>query len=155
MKFDINEIRKKKYKFSETLCVDWDMFDKLCIDLSNQISSEKFDLVVGVIRYGAPFAHQVARLIDTPFDYVLLSGKYTKPEWLGEESMFPKNKKLLIIDDTSGTGFTLETLKNFFQNNDVKTCSAFYSKSGYIPNYGFALDEKIFVKWPWHYSPNV
>lgn len=144
--------KKEVYRFTETRIVTWDEIDAYCASLKPAVEGN--DLIIGILRYGAPIATLLARHTNLPLDFVLLSDRVTEPTWLGDDVNFPVGKRLLLVDDTCGTGYTLKRLTQFFseKQNTVSTLSMFYCRDWHKPDLGMPISEKTFILWPWHYG---
>jgi len=114
----------------------------------------KADLVVGIGDGGVVPAALVAERIDCEretirFQYRGKDNKpiHEKPVRVGEFKI-PKNvKKVLLVDDASMSGKTMEEAKKLLRDLDVKTLS-FIGKADYVV---FPEIDSC-VKWPWSFS---
>jgi adenine/guanine phosphoribosyltransferase-like PRPP-binding protein len=151
-KEQIQQSRKEAFRFSTIHDVTWAEIDAFSLRYASLSAS--FDLLIGVLRYGAPIVTALSRATGLPHDYVLFSGNFPEPTWLGDVENVPKNMRLLLVDDTCGTGATFIALKQFFEahGNQVQTMSMFYSKERYIPDYGTEISADTYVRWPWQYG---
>ena len=151
-KNQIQQSRKEAFKFSSIHNVTWNEIDAFCQRYASLASS--FDLLIGVLRYGAPIVTALSRTTGLPHDYVLFSGNFPEPTWLGDAANIPRNMRLLLVDDTCGTGVTFTALKQFFEarGNHVQTMSMFFSKERYVPDYGTKISADTYVRWPWQYG---
>ena len=141
---------------SEKLIVDWKEYNKTVEKLAVQIyqSGYKPDLLVGIMRGGAPMIDVLSRVFKLKCAYLAVesySGKGIEDEqgdivFSREMSSIAKNMggKILLCDDLSDTGITLnksvdwlkkyEPIKNKIKN--IKTATLWKKKkSTFEPDY--------------------
>ncbi len=111
------------------------------------------DLVVGVAEGGVVPASLVAFKMGTGLHIVKINfrdddntPRFDHPK-VFSNGKYVKNKKILIVDDVSVTGKTLEKAKELFAGNDIRTLT-FKGKADYV------LFPEIAecVNWPWKIS---
>jgi hypoxanthine phosphoribosyltransferase len=111
------------------------------------------DIVVGIGRGGIVPASMIAHQLAVPLfiasvNYRDDSNQPTRksPEFLNEfSSSFPEGSRILLVDDVSVTGKTLELVK--------KTLTAFPVKTFVLKGKAEAVlfpDIKTCVNWPWN-----
>lgn len=147
------ELRREAFRFNHIRNVTWAEIRAFCQSMQTQAAQA--DIIVGVLRNGAPIAAILAELTGRPLEFVLLNAQHTTPLWLGKQ--LPRGRRLLVVDDTCGTGFTFNTLRTFFEaeGNHVKTLSMFYSLARHRPDYGNAVAADIYLRWPWEGEDDV
>lgn len=112
----------------------------------------RFDLVVGIARGGlAPsmlIAHQFdCELVLLTFNYRDDNNqpRYEEPAFLsGAISDIPKDKKILLVDDVSVSGKTLNAAKELLREYSVTTF-ALKGKADLV----LFTDIRECVNWPW------
>lgn len=116
----------------------------------NAFSLPDFDLVVGVDNGGLIPASLIAFKLKTELDTIKINFRdesnkpiYDQPKIFSEIKKII-NKKILIVDDVSVTGKTLEKAKQLFSGNDVKTLTL-KGKADYV----IFPEITECVKWPW------
>ena len=131
------------------MIVEWEEYKKIVERLAIQINNNYTPTVlVGIMRGAAPIIDILSRILKLPIAYIVIqsySGKGTEDQQgqlmfareissLAEDKDF---KKVLLIDDLSDTGLTLnksiEWLQNYPQTKDfikeVKTACLWKKKS--------------------------
>jgi len=85
-----------------------------------------FDLVVGIAEGGKVPAGIIAYKLEADLNIIKISFRdeantplYSDPVLIGHKGN--QNKKILIVDDVSVTGKTLEKASKLFPGNEVKT----------------------------------
>ena len=116
----------------------------------NTFSLPHFDLVVGIGDGGLVPASLLAFKLETELEIIKInfrdesnSPRYDLPKVLAGIKEI-KNKKILIVDDVSVTGKTLEKAKELLSENDVKTLTL-KGKADYV----IFPEISDCVKWPW------
>lgn len=101
-----------------------DFFSRL-----DEISFEKFDLIVAIGNGGIIPASFIQQKINIPMRIIRINYRddSNTPRFndakLLEEKGFPLNdKKILLVDDVSKSGKTLDKAKDYLKNNRIKTC---------------------------------
>ncbi|HSD63371.1 MAG TPA: phosphoribosyltransferase [Ignavibacteriaceae bacterium] len=109
-----------------------------------------FDLVIGIAEGGKVPAGIIAYKLDADLNIIKISFRdesntplYDQPIILSDV-MEIKNKKILIVDDVSVTGKTLEKARRLFPGNEVKTL-ALKGTADYV----VFPEIKDCVNWPW------
>ena len=112
------------------ILVDWEEFgimvDKLALKIRR--SGMKFDNICGIARGGLPLAVALSHKLKIPFTEV------------------PEGDNLLVVDDISDTGKTLEKFKDstiacLYSSDWTKTKPFFYVKT--------KTDEDSWIVFPW------
>jgi uncharacterized protein len=111
-----------------------------------------FDIVVGITRGGLVPAMLIAHQFDCQlrllsFNYRDDSNepKYDEPVFLsGTIDDLPKDKKILLVDDVSVSGKTLNAVKKLLSSHNVST----FVMKGKADHVLFT-DIKECVNWPW------
>jgi len=141
---------------SEKLIISWEDYNNTVEKLAVQIydSGYKPTLLVGIMRGGAPMIDVLSRVFKLKCAYLAVesySGKGVEDEqgeivFSREMSSIAKNMggKILLCDDLSDTGITLNKSVNWLQNydpikskiEDIKTATLWKkNKSTFEPDY--------------------
>ena len=134
---------------SEKMIVEWEEYKKIVEKLAIEIhASYKPTVLIGIMRGAAPIIDILSRILKLPIAYIVIqsySGEGMEDQqgrlmFAREISSLANNddfKKVLLIDDLSDTGLTLNksiewlknygTTKNFI--NEVKTACLWKKKS--------------------------
>lgn len=126
-------------------------------EIAGRISDLKlphFDLVVGIAEGGLVPSGMIAYKLGIELNVIRISFRdaantplYDHPRLFSETKKI-KNKKILIVDDVSVTGKTLEKAKEVLAGNDVKTLTL-KGKADYV----LFPEISDCVKWPWKIYP--
>jgi hypoxanthine phosphoribosyltransferase len=141
--------------------VSWNQTYELLSQLSNTIEKSKFkpEIIVGISRGGWIPARIISDLIGTK-KIVNISVEFyegiakTKPKPIISEkfSHSVNNKKILVVDDLTDTGASLELVKsNLKKKNalDVRTATIYHKPwSVIVPNY-YGKETRKWVVFPW------
>ena len=113
--------------------------------LSKKISSFSPDCIVAIARGGLTIGHFLAEKMDIREIYTINAISYEKDKKLKEIKIFnipdlKNKKKVLLVDDISDSGDTLEKiinkLKKIYPSLEIKTATIFYKKtSKVIPDF--------------------
>ena len=134
---------------SEKMIVEWEEYKKIVEKLAIEIhKSYKPTVLIGIMRGAAPIIDILSRILKLPIAYIVIqsySGKGTEDKqgqlmFAREISSLANDRdftKVLLIDDLSDTGLTLnksiEWLKNYGPTKDyiqeVKTACLWKKKS--------------------------
>lgn len=116
----------------------------------NKYTLPHFDLVVGIGNGGLVPASLLAFKLKTELEFIKINFRdetntpiYSQPQILSNIKDI-KNKKILIVDDVSVTGKTMEKAKQLLSENDVKTLTL-KGKADYV----IFPEITECVKWPW------
>ena len=133
---------------SEKMIVEWEEYKKIVEKLAIEIhASYKPTVLIGIMRGAAPIIDILSRILKLPIAYIVIqsySGEGMEDQqgqlmFAREISSLANNddfKKVLLIDDLSDTGLTLnksiEWLKNYGPTknfiNEVKTACLWKKK---------------------------
>ena len=134
---------------SEKMIVEWEEYKKIVEKLAIEIhASYKPTVLIGIMRGAAPIIDILSRILKLPIAYIVIqsySGEGMEDQqgqlmFAREISSLANNddfKKVLLIDDLSDTGLTLnksiEWLKNYGKTknfiSEVKTACLWKKKS--------------------------
>lgn len=110
-----------------------------------------FDLVIGIGTGGVPAATMVAFHLDTELQVITLNYRdeknnplYDNPKVLNFPIGELKGKRILLVDDVSVSGKTMNAALELLEGCDVATC-AMKGKADFV----LFPDIKDCVKWPW------
>lgn len=133
--------------------------EKLMVPLSFKQIAERlkaldlpeFDLVIGIGSGGIPPATFVAFYLDAELQVMTLNyrdeqnnPRFDEPKVLQKPEWHLKGKRILVVDDVSVSGKTLDTALEQLQGLNVKTL-AMKGKADYV----LFPEIKECVKWPW------
>lgn len=111
----------------------------------------EFDLVIGIGSGGIPPATFVAFHLNTELQVMTMNyrdeknnPRYDEPQLLNKPEWDLKDKKILLVDDVSVSGKTMEAAKAQLAGFNVTTL-AMKGKADYV----LFPDVKECVKWPW------
>ncbi|WP_167615931.1 phosphoribosyltransferase [Maribellus sediminis] len=109
------------------------------------------DLVIGIGSGGVPAATMLAYHLGAELEVITLNyrdeqnnPRYEAPKILNQPTMQLNGKRILLVDDVSVSGKTMNAALELLQGFDVKTCAM-------KGNADFVLFPEIkdCVKWPW------
>lgn len=114
------------------------------------------DIVIGIAEGGLVPAALTANKLGCELASVKINYRdegnipqFEKPEIIRSFEGIIKGKSILLVDDVSVTGKTLEEARNLFKDNHITTF-VFKGKADYV----LLPDLKDCVDWPWKYSKN-
>ncbi len=109
------------------------------------------DLVIGIGSGGVPAATMLAYHLRAELQVITLNyrdeqnnPRYEAPKVLNHPAMQLDGKKILLVDDVSVSGKTMNAALELLQGFDVKTC-AMKGKADFV----LFPEIKDCVKWPW------
>ena len=120
-----------------------------------QLNLPAFDLVIGIGSGGIPPATFVAFHLNAELQVMVMNyrdekndPRYEEPQLLKKPEWNLTGKKILLVDDVSVSGKTLETAMKILQGNSIKTLTL-KGKADYVlfPEIGEC------VNWPWKLQP--
>ena len=124
-------------------------FGEIAVRLNN-LHLPQVDLVVGIAEGGVVPASMAAFKLGTDLHTVKINyrdegntPRYDQPKVFSNGNSL-KNKKILIVDDVSVTGKTLEKAKELFEGNEILTLT-FKGKADYV----LFPEISECVHWPW------
>ncbi len=98
------------------------------LDRLREIKFPKFDLIAAIGKGGIIPASLIQNILDVDMKILWLNFRdkdnkiiYEKPKLVKKKDFSVENKKILIVDDVSRTGKTLEEAKRFLKGNQIKT----------------------------------
>lgn len=116
-----------------------------------QMELPEIDVVIGIGSGGIPPATFVAFHLNADLVVMTLNyrdekntPRYDEPKVLFQPEWDLKGKKILLVDDVSVSGKTMETARNQLKEYDVKTL-AMKGKADFV----LFPEIKDCVKWPW------
>lgn len=117
----------------------------------NKLLLPKFDLIIGIADGGIVPASLAAYKTGCEIEIIKINYRdinnapsFDKPKLLSKISEFHQKKNILIVDDVSVSGKTLEFAKSFFKGNEIKTL-VFKGKGDFV----LFPEIKDCVSWPW------
>jgi len=115
------------------------------------------DLVIGIAEGGMVPASLTANKLGCELASIKINyrdennnPKFEKPEIIIPIEGSIKGKNILLVDDVSVTGKTLEEARSLFKGNHITTF-VFKGKADFV----LLPDIKDCVDWPWKYSKNT
>ncbi len=109
------------------------------------------DIVIGIGTGGVPAATMVAYHLNAELKVITLNyrdeennPKYKDPVVLSVPTWELEGKKILLVDDVSVSGKTMQAALGVLTGYDVKTC-AMKGKADFV----LFPEVKDCVKWPW------
>ena len=109
------------------------------------------DLVIGIGSGGVPAATMVAYHLEAELQVITLNyrdeqnnPRYESPKVLNLPAMQLDGKRILLVDDVSVSGKTMNAALELLQGFNVKTC-AMKGKADFV----LFPEIKDCVKWPW------
>ncbi len=109
------------------------------------------DIVVGIGTGGVPAATMVAYHLDAELQVLTMNyrdeqnnPRYEAPVVLDQPNWQLQGKRILLVDDVSVSGKTMNAALELLKGLDVKTC-AMKGKADFV----LFPEVKDCVKWPW------
>lgn len=109
------------------------------------------DLVIGIGTGGVPAATMVAYHLNAELKVITLNyrdeennPRYKDPVVLSAPGLELEGKKILLVDDVSVSGKTMQAALELLKGYNVKTC-AMKGKADFV----LFPEVKDCVKWPW------
>jgi len=116
----------------------------------DEIEFEKFDLIVAIARGGVIPAGFLQQKLNIPMQIIQIeyrddghNPKHNDAKLLEEKDFTLKNKNILLVDDVSRTGKTLNAAKKYLAGNNIKTCLVNGNGDYSFFNYDYC------IKMPW------
>jgi hypothetical protein len=142
--------------------LSWSQFDVHVQALARSVkSSFKPDAVVGVAHGGVFVGGALGSALKTEFFPVRISrrsrdngGGRAAPKLFGEMPKELKGRNVLIVDDVSSSGDTLELAIALLQQvgaKQLRTAALIARKHGYAPDFAALTTEEFYV-FPWDYN---
>ena len=127
-----------------------DISFKEIVERINKLKLPQFDLVVGIAEGGQVPAGIIAYKLGVELKVIRISFRdaantplYDNPKILSDIKDI-KDRRILLVDDVSVSGKTLETAKEALKENDIKTLTL-KGKADYV----IFPEISDCVKWPW------
>jgi len=115
------------------------------------------DLVIGIAEGGMVPASLTANKLGCELASIKINYRdqnnvplFEKPEIIRTLDGIIKGKSILLVDDVSVTGKTIEEARSLFKGNRITTF-VFKGKADYV----LLPDIKDCVDWPWKYSKTL
>ncbi len=122
----------------------------------NKLILPSFDLVIGIATGGVVAASLVAYKLGIELKVIQINyrdeenhPRYDNPKLFGYGQVNISGKKLLIVDDVSVSGKTLEAAVKIFAGNEIKTF-VLKGKADYV----LFPEIAACVNWPWKLNYN-
>jgi len=95
----------------------------------DEIEFESFDLIVAISRGGVIPAAFIRQKLNIPMRIININyrddshaPRYEDAKLLEEKEFGLEGEKILLVDDVSRTGATLQKAKEYLKGNEIKTC---------------------------------
>jgi hypoxanthine phosphoribosyltransferase len=149
------------------LVLNWSDIVNGALELSKKISDSRFipDIVFGIFRNGWILAKMVSDLLGVD-DVGGVGIKFYKgigetrerPLVISGPTLSPREKRVLIVDDVSDTGRTLQTaieLIKLYGAREVRTATLYVKpKTILYPDY-YYLETSEWIVFPWEYGETL
>ncbi|MCA1325634.1 phosphoribosyltransferase [Herbaspirillum sp. alder98] len=116
----------------------------------------RYDLLVAVLRAGAPVASLIGRNTGLPIDYLVCNRRNPQPHFLDGEARAPRGRRILLVDDVCGSGWTFERAAGYCREmgNTVGTFSVYrcLGPGMYQPDFSMEMTADTYLRWPWEYQ---
>lgn len=145
----------------EYLPFSWEDAEKATASLTEKIKSSGFapDIILAIIRGGLVPARLLSDSLNVPvlytiriFFYSSVGVRMKKPEITQPLSVDIKGKKILIVDDISDSGKSLQFAEEYIIPLDpaeIKTATIHYKPSSIFKPDFFVSTTKAWVVYPW------
>ena len=117
----------------------------------HKIDIPKFDLIIGIATGGVVPASLIAYKLGVDLQTIKINyrdennhPRYDYPKLIQNVQTIILGMKLLIVDDVSVSGKTLEMAKNFFSGNEITTF-VLKGKADFV----LFPEVSTCVNWPW------
>lgn len=101
-----------------------DFFSRL-----DEMSFAPFDLIVAIARGGVIPAAFIKQKLNLPLEVIRIAyrddahtPKFAEAKLLEEQEFGYRDKNILLVDDVSRSGTTLQKAKEYLKGNTIKTC---------------------------------
>ncbi len=134
---------------------DADNFQEISLDeMMSRIKTivpDSFDMVVAIARGGILPGYLIAKFLDIPLEIIHLNLRNDSHQQIRTEPLLLKpvdfefaNKRIILTDDVSNTGLTMEKAKKTLQNCQITTLVI--SGNADISLFG---PHNRCINWPW------
>lgn len=141
--------------FARTQHVTWRDVQSMARRHRRRIARD-FDLLVAILRAGSPVAALVALQTGLPIDYLVCSRRHPDPCFLDGEARAPRGRRILLVDDVCGSGWTFERCRHYCAalGNRTGTFSVYRCDAPgmYVPDFSMPADAGAYLRWPWEYQ---
>lgn len=137
--------------------VDWPLFGELSRALALKVArAYEPEIVVGIATAGVVPGAAVAAILDKPFHSMHVSRRFSAtdvrqtPAVFGAAPAEVRGKRVLVVDETCGSGDTLRLAVGALVNAGAKEvrCAVSFKTGEYVPDY-FALEMDAEIVLPW------
>ena len=141
--------------FRRTRIVGWQEIEDMVRPHLQEIAT-RYDLLVAILRAGSPVAALIARHTGMPIDYLVCSRRNAEPHFLDGTARAPRGRRILLVDDVCGSGWTFERARAYCAalGNVTGTFSVFRCDAPemYVPDYSLPAAPDDYLRWPWEYQ---
>ncbi|MFJ3044677.1 phosphoribosyltransferase [Herbaspirillum chlorophenolicum] len=141
--------------FEHTRHVRWHEIEAMVQRHQAEIAA-RYDLLVAILRAGSPVAALISRSTGLPIDYLVCSRRNPQPQFLDGPARAPHGRRILLVDDVCGSGWTFERCRRYCErlDNQVGTFSVFRCDAPgmFAPDFSMDADPRHYLRWPWEYQ---
>ncbi|WP_394839441.1 phosphoribosyltransferase domain-containing protein [Pendulispora rubella] len=134
-----------------TLALTYEHFDRWIESLQPALLAERFTMVIGILRGGAPLALMASHATGAPVAFLRYERQTRAVAWDSTLPLPPAGSKVLLCEDIAGYGFTLRDCLAFLQQQGlvIKTLTGVVDdRSATQPD--FAIDARGYAPLlPW------
>jgi uncharacterized HAD superfamily protein len=119
----------------------------LVSDWCRELAGENYDLILGIPRSGMMIASMISLNLALPLSSC---DNFPDKTWASSQIIKRKIKKILVVDDTVGTGETIKNeVKKISGDYDINTAAMFVSDIGKnkVDKYYKVMPEPILGEW--------
>jgi uncharacterized protein len=146
------------FNYNGQISITWDRFGELCIDLGKKINEQyQPDIIVGVVKAGVMPGVVISSMFRKDFYTIKISRRkndrivHARPILFVPINDSVYGKKVLVVDEITLTGETLEIAKKEILNkqaSEVRTATLFVHTDGNKPDwYAFESSSKLIKPW--------
>lgn len=125
--------------------------DQWITSLSERLRQEQFDVIVGVLRGGAPLALMASHCTGVPVAFLLYDRANREVTWGSSTPISCPGSKVLLCEDIAGRGFTLLDCVKFLKARRLRPrvlVAAYDAESRVRPDYGIDVTGYM-ASFPW------
>lgn len=141
--------------FSRTVNVAWPDVEAMVLKHRAEIARD-YDLLVAILRAGSPVAALIARHTGLPIDYLVCNRRNPRPHFLDGEQRAPRARRILLVDDVCGSGWTFARARQYCEALGNRTGTfSIYRCDGpemYVPDFSMPAERDTYLRWPWEYQ---
>ena len=140
--------------------LSWDLVEASCLSIYSEMKRDKYEpeCIIGLLRGGIVPARIFSDLFHIFLDFFALDVKLydkigiRKPEPIIKSfNGDVQGKKILIIDDIWDSGITMNAVRDYLKDEDIKTATLYWRETA--PNkpdyYAEIARDKEWLVFPW------